>query len=137
MTQETLAVELAWNEGLRFEGHTEEGAVTSIDGEGGLSPSPMLLFLEALGSCTGADVVEILRKGRQEPDGLEVEVSGTRREEPPRRYVRLELRVRVRGDVDRGKAERAVELSLEKYCSVFHTLDPELRRNTDVRVEMV
>lgn len=134
MSGETRRVRLEWSEGFRFSGHTREGAVTAIDGEGEAGPSPMLLLLEAIGSCAGSDVVDILEKGREPLEGLEVQVSGTRREEPPRRYVSLRLRFRMWGDVDRGKAERAVELSLETYCSAFQSLREELREATEAEV---
>lgn len=138
MTRDTRTVTLTWQEKLRFQARTEAGAVTTIDGTGGgLSPSPMLMLLESLGGCMAIDVVDILTKGREKLRGLELEVSGVRREDPPRRYVSLSLGFRVRGeDLSRTKVERAVELSLETYCSVFHTLDPELRENTDVEIHI-
>lgn len=129
---DTRRVTVTWNEAMRFEARTEEGAVTSVDGKGGLSPSPMLLLLEALGGCMGIDVVEILRKGRHGVGALSVEVEGKRREEPPRRYTEVTLRFRIRGDVDREAAERAVELSRERYCSVLHTLREDLAVETEV-----
>lgn len=132
MTDAVLTADLEWTEGLRFEARTGEGAVTSIDGETSLSPSPMELLLESLAGCAGCDVVEILRKGRQELEGLRVEIRGTRREEAPRRYRSLTLSFRVAGRVERSRAERAVELSLEKYCSVFHTLRDDLEVETEV-----
>lgn len=135
MTETDLEADLRWTEGLRFEARTAGGAVTSIDGETALSPSPMELLLEALAGCTGCDVVEILRKGRHELEGLGVEIRGTRREEPPRRFQSLTLVFRVIGPVERSAAERAVELSLEKYCSVFHTLREDLSLETEVVME--
>lgn len=134
MSEDVRRVTLSWSEGMRFEGRAESGAVTSIDGEGNLSPSPMELLLESVGGCSGIDVVEILRKGRHPPDALEVEVRGTRRSEPPRAYTSLRFVFRIRGDVPRAAAERAVELSLETYCSVFHTLRQDL--DVDVEVEL-
>lgn len=132
--QERGGVTVDWTEGMRFEARTASGAVAALDGEGTLSPSPTELLLASLGGCMGIDVVDILRKGRAEPDALSVEVRGTRREEPPRRFTEIELTFRVRGDVPVAKAERAVELSLETYCSVYHTLDPEIELVTEVEV---
>lgn len=135
MAGEEQQVSVTWTEGMRFEGRTPEGAVTTLDGEGGLSPTPTRLLLESLGGCAGIDVVEILRKGRQEVVGLTVEVSGVRRSETPRHFTRLALRFRIEGDVDRKAAERAVDLSLERYCSVFHTLRKDLAVETEVELE--
>lgn len=134
-TGEGARVTVTWKEAMRFEAETADGAVTSIDGEGGLSPSPVLLLLESLGSCAGIDVVEILRKGRHHVEGLTVELEGRRRSDPPRHFTHVDLRFRIRGDVKRAAAERAVDLSLERYCSVFHTLRKDLAVETEVLLE--
>lgn len=135
MAGDEQQVTVRWTEGMRFEGRTGEGAVTTLDGEGELSPTPTRLLLESLGGCAGIDVVEILRKGRQELEGLTVEVSGERRSETPRHFTRVALRFRIRGPVDRKAAERAVDLSLERYCSVFHTLRKDLAVDTEVLLD--
>lgn len=135
MSEDVRRVTLRWSEAMRFEARTGSGAVTSIDGEGGLSPSPVELLLESVGACSGIDVVEILRKGRHDVEELEVEVEGTRRSEAPRRYTDLRFTFRIRGEVPRAAAERAVDLSLEKHCSVFHTLREDLDVETEIQME--
>jgi putative redox protein len=136
MERRDAMVSLTWQEDFRFEGVTRQGSVTSIDGDGEAGASPTQLLLEAIGACSGIDVVDILRKGRQPIEGLTVELGGERAEEAPRRYTRLRLLFRVRGQVDRSKVERAVALSLDKYCSVYHSLDPELRETAQVEIEI-
>lgn len=128
-------VTVGWTEGMRFEARTAAGAVAVLDGEGRLSPSPVEMLLASLGGCLGIDVVEILRKGRSEPEALSVELRGERREEAPRSFRRIEVTFRLRGDVPSQKAERAVELSLRKYCSVYHTLDPDVELVTRIEHE--
>ena len=85
--------------------------------------TPMELLLIALGGCTAVDVVSILKKKRERVTGYRVEVRGTRREEHPRAFTRMEVRHVVRG---KGVSEKAVasaiELSETKYCSVAATL---------------
>lgn len=135
MAGQQQRVSVTWKEGMRFEARTEAGAVTSIDGEGTLSPSPTLLLLESLAGCAGIDVAEILRKGRQTLEELVVDVTGTRREETPRYFTRVRLVFRIRGDVERSAAERAVELSLERYCSVLHSLRKELTVDAEVALD--
>ena len=85
--------------------------------------TPMELLLIALGSCTGVDVISILKKKRQQVTGYRIEVSGQRREDFPRSYTRLDVKHIVRG---RGVSEpalaNAIELSDKKYCSVAATL---------------
>jgi putative redox protein len=86
---------------------------------------PLELLLLSLGACTGADVVSILRKKREQVTDYRVEIRGERREEHPRSFRRLELRHIVRGHgVSEASVARAVQLSTEKYCSVAATLRP-------------
>lgn len=126
MVKPPVQVELEWKGGLGFDGRSG-GITTPIDGDGKTGASPMTLLLLALASCTGSDVVEILRKGRQPLGGLQIEATGERRQEPlPHRYIKVRLVFRVEGAVERPKAERAVRLSLDKYCSVLHTLADDL-----------
>ncbi|MDH3496804.1 MAG: OsmC family protein [Gemmatimonadota bacterium] len=124
------AVHLAWSgDGLAFEGHGTEPAspAIAIDGDGATGPGPMQALLLAAAGCTGSDVVLILRKMRVTLHRLEVDVVGVRRDEEPRRYIELRLRFTLAGEgLDRAKAERAVTLSLEKYCSVVHSLAPDI-----------
>ena len=96
----------------------------------------MQTLLLAAASCAGADVVLILRKMRVDLRRLRLDVTGVRRDEEPRRYVAIRFLVTVAGDgLDRAKAERAVGLSLEKYCSVVHTLAPDVAVRHEIVVE--
>jgi putative redox protein len=103
-------------------GHAQ---VLDTDTARAVAASPMELLLIALGGCTAVDVVSILKKKRERVTGYRVEVRGTRREEHPRAFTRIEVRHVVTG---RGLSERAVSqavsLSEEKYCSVAATLRP-------------
>jgi len=65
---------------------------------------------------------------------MAVEVEATRKEDPPRYVKRLNFFFRIKGPVDQKKAERAVDLSLEKYCSVFHTLRMDIMLDVEVKV---
>jgi putative redox protein len=87
--------------------------------------TPLELLLIALGGCTAVDVVSILKKKRERVTGYRVEVRGTRREEHPRAFTRMELRHIVRGhNVSEKSVASAIELSETKYCSVAATLRP-------------
>ena len=87
--------------------------------------TPMELLLIALGGCTAVDVVSILKKKRERVTGYHVEVRGTRREEHPRAFTRMEVRHVVRGhNVSEKAVASAIELSETKYCSVAATLRP-------------
>lgn len=134
MVKPPIEIGLQWKRDLRFEARAGE-VVTAIDGDGEAGASPMTLLLMALASCTGSDVTDILRKGRQDLGGLRIEARGERRQEPlPHRYTNVRLVFRMEGPVERSKAERAVQLSLEKYCSVLHTLAEDLELDWEVRL---
>ena len=116
-----MAVFLRWTGGERFEGNVDETALV-LDGNDPEALSPMKVVLSGLAGCMGIDIAMILEKGRQPLESLEVRVQGRRAEDPPRRFVAYDMEVRVNGAVDREKVERAVALSKEKYCSVWHSL---------------
>jgi putative redox protein len=108
-----------------FVGVTPSGHAQAIetDSARATAATPMELLLIALGSCTGVDVISILKKKRQQVTSYRIEVLGERREEFPRSYTRLHVKHIVSG---RGVSEQAVasaiELSDTKYCSVAATL---------------
>ncbi|MFQ6046397.1 MAG: OsmC family protein [Gemmatimonadales bacterium] len=117
-------------------GGTKEGAPTvTIDGDGRRGPSPMLTLLLALAGCSGSDIVHVMGKMRVDLRRLTIDVEGTRRDEEPRRYTAIRLRYRLEGDgLDEPKAERAVRLSLEKYCSVAHSLAPDIEIHYEIEI---
>ena len=87
----------------------------------------MLTLLLAAASCSGADVVSILEKMRVKLLEFRIDVAGERREEDPRRYTAIHLDYHLRGDgLDKAKASRAIDLSIRKYCSVLHSLAPDI-----------
>jgi putative redox protein len=95
----------------------------------------MLTLLLAAASCSGVDVVIILEKMRVALTSFSVDVAGTRREEEPRRYVAIHFTFRLRGaGLDEAKARRAVDLSIEKYCSVIHSLAQDIKITYDLDV---
>ena len=127
MKQETKRVSLRWEEGLRFVGGAPDGPFTIVDGDNAAAPGPMLTLLLAAASCSGSDVVLILQKMRIQLRQLRIEVAGQRREQEPRRYTNIHFDYYIGGEgLDQAKATRAVNLSVEKYCSVIHSLAPDI-----------
>ncbi len=121
-------VSLDWlGHGMAFRGEGAGKVPIVIDGDNAEGPGPMETLLLALAACTGSDVVSVLGKKRVDLRSLTIGVRGERREEFPRRYTRITLVYRV---VAPGAAEaqvrHAIDLSLEKYCSVTHSLAPDL-----------
>jgi len=106
---------------------TPSGHAQVLDGnsERSAASGPLELLMIALGSCTAVDVVSILKKKRQKVTAYRVEVRGERREDYPRSFRRMEVRHIVTGHgVSAEAVRRAVELSVDKYCSVAATLRP-------------
>ena len=89
------------------------------DAAGGTGATPIELVAVALAGCTAFDVINILRKKRQQVTGYEVRVEAEQVDEPPQVFNRVRIRHLIRGyDVDPGAVEAAIRLSEEKYCSV-------------------
>ena len=127
MPGETKRVTVAWQHGLRFVGGEPGRSTVTVDGDNQGGPGPMTSLLLAAAGCTGSDVVTILQKMRVPFTGLHIEAAGVRREQEPRRYVSIHLEYRVGGaGLDPAKVRRAIDLSLEKYCSVIHSLAPDI-----------
>jgi len=123
---------LRWREGLVFEGASGTSPSLVLDGDAQAGPSPMELLLLSLGGCMAIDIRVILERSRVPLEGLELAIEGDRVGEAPRRYeeVRMVFRLTGPAEEDRGKIERAIQLSEERYCSVHHTLRPDLRVHT-------
>ncbi|MBN9467971.1 MULTISPECIES: OsmC family protein [unclassified Bosea (in: a-proteobacteria)] len=112
-----------WVEGMAFMGEAGSGHAVVMDGApeyGGrnIGIRPMEMLLIGLAGCTGFDVVQILKKGRENVTGCEVEVEAQRAAEDPKVFTRIHISYRISGrGLSPAKAERAVALSKEKYCS--------------------
>jgi putative redox protein len=130
-----VKVKLDWNGGMKFTAVNASGHQTVIDGDKQTAASPVELLLEALGACTAIDVVLILEKMRTPTTRVEVTINGKRRETDPKYYTDLQVLFDVWGDaIKPEKLERAINLSFEKYCSVFHTLRPDLKVETEYHI---
>jgi putative redox protein len=112
-----------WVEGMAFMGEAGSGHAVMMDGApeyGGrnLGLRPMEMLLIGMAGCTGFDVVQILQKGREHITGCDVQVEAERATTDPKVFTKIHLTYRVSGHgLSQAKAERAVTLSKEKYCS--------------------
>jgi len=132
-------VTATWIDAQRFAvsgtgGHT---IVTDVPGEqGGRGFKPSELLLAALATCTGVDVIGILRKQRQRVTGLRINLHGEQEPAPPWPFVRIEVEYVVVGHgVDPAAVERAIKLSEERYCSVAATIRERAEIHSRFRVE--
>lgn len=120
-----------WIGGQTFSATSPSGHTITMDSDrqANNGPGPMELLLMALGACTATDVAIILEKKRQPLESLEVICSGERGATHPMVWTKLEVLYRLRGRLDEGAVQRAIELSEEKYCSVAATLQKTARLN--------
>ena len=125
MTKPPMSLSLVWNGEQRFSGRMGDISM-SLDGRAHAGPSPMHALAFGLAGCMGIDVASILQKGRHPLQGLDVTLVGHRAEGPPARFVAFDLRYIVTGDVPADAVERAIALSREKYCSVWHSLREDI-----------
>lgn len=116
-------VQVKWSHDRLFEGIGSNGATALMSPTDGPGVSPMQMLLLGMGGCTAYDVVDILEKQRQPLAGLELEITGARGEEQPKPWTQIHVLYRFRGDgLDAVKVERAIALSVEKYCGALATL---------------
>ena len=132
------AISISWTgEGLRFQADHPSHNTFRIDGDGKTSHSPVQALLLSLAGCTAADVIDILGKMRVGIARLDVVVEGNRNPEPPRYFRTIHVRYVARGVAaqDRDKLERAVQLSHDKYCSVYHSLRKDIAFSNEIVIE--
>jgi putative redox protein len=118
-----------WIGGHAFEGgrpDCEQHII--IDADAIKGPGPVDTVLLALASCTSYDIVEILAKRRTPVESLDIDVHGDRAPTSPAKLTHIVLTYKLRGaDIDKEHAERAIDLAINKYCSVKESLDPAIK----------
>lgn len=125
---------------FHMEAANEDGNTLHMDGAEdigghGKGMRPMQLLLAAAGGCSAIDVILILKKQKQEIESFEVEVEGEKEKvEDHSIFKDIVLHFKIKGKVDVEKAERAVKLSMDKYCSVSKILSKTARINYKVSV---
>jgi putative redox protein len=124
---------LRWDGGSRLigaaGGHEQ---LSDWDGKEALSPVQTLAL--ALAGCMASDVITILQKGRLPLRGLSAALSAERAASEPRRFLAVHLRFEIVGDVPADRVERAIALSREKYCSVWHSMRQDIAFTTSFEV---
>jgi len=120
-----LTLDLTWEGELTFSGRSGDTTIT-MDSRSKAGPSPMQALAFGLAGCMAIDVVNILVKGRHPLEGLSARLVGTRAEQPPTRFVTIVLHFRVVGAVPAEAVDRAIQLSRNKYCSVWNSLRQDI-----------
>jgi len=130
VTSPPVKTTLEWTRGRAFRGSGSGGELV-LDGDRRAGCSPTETLTLALAGCMAIDVVLILEKRRARLDSLRVAVDGTRADTEPRRFTRLALRFELAGSgFTEAHVERAIALSREKYCSVWHSLRQDIELET-------
>lgn len=119
---------------MAFQARTPDGRTVVTDGDSRSGLSPMELLAVSIAGCMGADVVHILGKARQPARDIRVGFSGERAAEEPRRFLRVRMDFAIEGDVPQSLVDRALQLSRDKYCSVWNTLNPDIPLDLTARV---
>ena len=127
---------LVWHERFRFTASDSRGRDVAIDAHmDGKGAKPSDLLPISLAACTAYDIVNILYKQRQDLKELEARMESVQDPDPPWRFRKIAVKYIARGDVDPGKAKKALALSEEKYCSISATLRPVVDLTFEIEVE--
>lgn len=117
-----MKVDVKWQEKFHFVGQSADGHQVNMD-PNQQGPTPMELLLMAIAGCTGVDVVSILGKMEVPIEDLQIGVEGERADDHPKVFTKINIVYNFKGkDLPLKKLERAVSLSMEKYCSVSNNL---------------
>jgi putative redox protein len=141
---DTHEARVVLRDGMHFEGFAGEpeedsfaiqlDAAEPAGGQGKGAP-PARLLLVSLAGCMGMDVLSILRKKRQEVSGFEVHAHAARAEEHPMVYTHIQVTFQIMGEqIDPVAVERAIELSVTRYCPIANLLKPVVPIETDYQI---
>ena len=124
---------LTWQGDLRFTARTGATEIT-LDSESTAGPSPPQAVAMALAGCMAIDVADIVMKGRHAMTALEAAIEGARADDPPRRFLSFALHFTITGAVPAAAVARAIQLSRDKYCSVWHSLRQDITFDTTFEI---
>lgn len=128
------------NDAVHFEGINAHGNTIHMDGSEaiggeGKGVRPMELLLFGIASCSGIDIVSLLKKMRQNLEDIQVEVTGEREEGAvPAVFTDIHVHYKIFGDVKEDKAQKAVKMSMEQYCSVSKMIEKAAKITYSVEV---
>ncbi|MCX7793615.1 MAG: OsmC family protein [Thermodesulfovibrionales bacterium] len=125
---------LTWDRELIFTGRTQRGYEIEFDAHQQWGCSPTEALLLSVASCMAIDVVTFLQKMKGEIKSFRIDITGERNPTPPQYYKRIEMTLHISAkNVTEKQIARAVSLSHEKYCSVYHSL----RKDIEVKVDYI
>jgi len=128
-----VSLHLVWEHDLVLAGRSGDASIV-LDSGGHKGPSPVQTLAFSLAGCMGMDVVHILRKGRHDLRGLRISLVAERAPEDPHRITSVRIDFSVTGQVPKEQIQRAIELSHDKYCSVWHSMRQDITFETTFSV---
>lgn len=133
-----VSSKITWFGGKQFVGTDSSKhsvVISSQDEANGTGMRPLDMLLVALGACTAMGVVDILQRKRQDLLGFEINLSGGQEKDPPRSFHHIHIEYIAKGRGIKEKAlTDAIELSLEKYCSVSATVKGKAKITTSYQI---
>jgi putative redox protein len=124
---------LDWTGDMTFK-NSEGSPAIKLESSNPEIASPPQALAYAVMACMGMDVVHVLQKGRNDLRAMTIRFEGQRAHEHPRRFVAMRLRFVLTGNIQSKQVARAIELSREKYCSVWNSIRPDVELETGYEI---
>jgi putative redox protein len=129
-----LTATLEWDGEQQFTGQVGKHEV-SIDGSAEAAPTPVQMLALSLAGCMSIDLVHILSRGRRDATSLSCRFVGERSSDNPKRFTRIRLEFTLTGAMEPEHVDRAIQLSREKYCSVWATFRPDIELDVTYTIQ--
>ena len=133
MSKPPTTATLVWQGDLKFSARSGSTEIV-LDSDGIAGPTPPQALAMALAGCMAIDVIDIVKKGRHVVDELTASLTGRRLDDPPRRFTEFSLHFAMKGNPPDAAVERAIQLSRDKYCSVWYSLRSDISLHTTFEV---
>jgi putative redox protein len=132
-----MKTKIDWIGKLAFSSTTPSGHEIKMDAAeevGGTNSGarPTELLLNAVAGCTGIDIISILTKMRLNPTKFYIDVQGQRADAHPKKFTEIHIHYALEGDLPEEKVIRAIQLSMDKYCSVSHSLSSSIHASYSI-----
>lgn len=128
-----MSLALDWRGGLHFVNSPGSPAIELQSSAPGVT-SPVQALAYAVMGCMAMDVVHVIQKGRHDLTAMTVRFEGGRAEAHPRRFVSMTIDFQITGAIEDRVVERAIDLSRQKYCSVWNTIRPDVELRTSFTI---
>jgi putative redox protein len=129
-----VSLSLDWRGGLKFANTPGSPAIELHSSTQGVASPPQALAYAVM-ACMAMDVVHVIQKSRCALEALTVKFEGARAVEHPRRFVSMAMEFQITGEVDDRLVQRAIDMSRDKYCSVWNTLRSDVELRTSFTIQ--